>query len=365
MGASLYYRGALAAAQFRARNLGGWVAERYRTTASGAMELLDIDTHDWHSPDLVWHDLLFNAWDEDLDAIRRARSAGQVVVADVDDDYWAIPHRNAAKAKWTPEVIAKYEQQLSACDAIIVSSEALAYRVARFGPPVYLIRNAVDTRWLPQHDPARKQVAWIGSTPWRANDLGLLRAAGLDQWLATHQQVAYHGGAMDPPEVPRGTLDVFGGARFEHPPNFGDLTGVDPSRVDTRPNVTFAQYPSLWEPVGVSLVPLEGVPYNRAKSWLKGLESCAAGVPVIASAGFTEYEALEAQGAVIRWARPHKPADWTRHLTELCDDQLRREEGRRNRIVAENCDITNRWLEWLAVFQDVAKRRIELLISCS
>ena len=65
----------------------------------------------------------------------------------------------------------------------------------------------------------------------------------------------------------------------------------------TLPNVPFAEYPRLWDGVGVSLIPLEDVPFNRAKSWLKGLESCAAGVPDHRLAGFKEYEALAEEGA--------------------------------------------------------------------
>ena len=344
VGASLYYRGALAAAQFRAKGLGGWVAERYRTTPSGALEILDYLDHEWHTPDVFWHNLLFkgddwerSTWNRDRDAIRSARAAGQIVIADVDDDYWAIPKNNNAYDKWSNGRGQYYFDQLAACDAIVCSTEALCYRAASLGPSVYLIRNAVDTTWLRAHDPARKAVSWIGSVPWRSRgDLALLRAAGLSGWLDANSQVAYHGGALDPPELT--DLQRSLGAHYERYPSFSDQTGVRPDQLTTRPNVMFSRYPSLWEPVGVSLVPMEDVAFNRAKSWLKGLESCAAGVPVIASS-MPEYEALAADGAAIRFAR--RPKDWTRHLTELLDPGLRREEGRRNRLVAERNDVAD------------------------
>ena len=94
-----------------------------------------------------------------------------------------------------------YLEQLAACDAVITSTEDLAYKAGRLGPPVYLIRNAVDCSFITPHDPAGLPVSWIGSTPWRANDLRILRTAGLSWWLDEHGQTFYHGGAMVPPPI--------------------------------------------------------------------------------------------------------------------------------------------------------------------
>jgi hypothetical protein len=129
---------------------------------------------------------------------------------------------------------------------------------------------------------------------------------------------------------------------------------VHPDQVTTRPNVPFKDYPGLWDDVGVSLVPLEDVAFNHGKSWLKSLESCASGVPYIVSAGFTEQDALIAEGTCGRTARSDRPREWLDHLDQLRDPHVRREEGRRNRLVAEANDVSKRWLEWLAVIEDVA-----------
>lgn len=373
MGASLYYRGGLAAAYFRAAGLGGWVAERGRSTRSGAMEVLGQD-HEWHTPDVVWTELI-GATEEDVEVTRRARAAGQVVVGDLDDDVWAVPRTNEAHTMWDARGRDRvhftrtqgYFAQLAACDAIIASTEDLARKAARrikhpdgTVPRVYLIRNAIDPGFISAHDPAGLPISWIGSTPWRANDLRILRTAGLSRWLDDHGQRLYHGGHMQPPEVTEHQRRVLGpGVFYRTPETLAEQAGLRDDQVTTRPNVAFRNYPTLWHRVGVSLIPLEDCDFNHAKSWLKGLESCAAGVPMIVSAGFAEYEALAAEGAFIRFARSDRPREWLGWLEELSDDVVRRHVGVINRAVAERHSMANRWLEWKAVLEDVAGIRLD------
>jgi hypothetical protein len=362
MGASFYYRGGLAASVFAAKGLGGWVAERGRSRKDGALEILCSD-HVWRAPDVVWTEWI-GATQDDVERTLRARATGQVVVGDMDDDVWSVPRTNDAHKMW--DAVGRdrvmvtrtqgYFAQLQACDAIICSTEDLARKAQRrLKRPTYLIRNAIDCEFITPHDPAGLPVSWIGSTPWRANDLPILRTAGLGRWLRDRDQVLYHGGHMEPPrvsEMARATLgrDV----AYRMPATLAEQAGLDPDQVVTRPNVPFARYPWLWENVGVSLIPLEDCPFNRAKSWLKGLESCAAGVPFIVSAGFPEYEALEDEGALFIEARSSHPGTWLAALDEFMNSDVRRRAGAINREVAERNDIRVRWLEWKAVLEDVA-----------
>jgi hypothetical protein len=364
MGASLYYRGGLAAAQFAARGMGGWVAERCRSRPDGAMELYGQD-REWHTPDVVWTELI-GCTDEDLEATHRARAAGQVVVGDLDDDVWQVPNTNDASSLWG---YAKergrfqrsqlYLRQLAACDAVICSTEDLCYKAGRLGPPVYLIRNAIDCSFITPHDPAGLPVSWIGSTPWRANDLRILRTARLSQWLDEHGQTFYHGGHMEPPPINE-VQRAAGATGYRHWSTLTEQTGLRLDQVTTLPNVPFAEYPRLWDGVGVSLIPLEDVPFNRAKSWLKGLESCAAGVPIIVSKGFKEYEALAEEGAVLWFARSERPKQWLQLLDGLIEDDPRQGDGQINRLIAERNDITHRWIEWKAVLEDVCGYRLDV-----
>jgi len=355
VGASLYYRGALAAAYVAQAGFGGWVAERCRSRKDGTMEIYGQD-HRWHAPDVVWTEFL-GCTQEDLDATRRARANGQVIVGDLDDDVWQVPKTNDAHAIWSDRTSRPlYFEQLAACNGVICSTIDLCYKALRLGPPVFLIRNAIDTSWITAHDPAGLPVSWIGSTPWRANDLRLLRAAGLSQWLDDHGQRFYHGGEMVPPEVPAIARAITPRAAWAEYPSLADQAGLHGDQVVAKPNVPFAEYPGLWHDVGVSLVPLEDVAFNRAKSWLKGLESAAAGVPVVASAGFPEYNDLRDEvGVVVRTFRNARPKELLVHLDELLDPDLRREEGAANRRAAERYDIRHKWTEWLAVLDQISR----------
>ena len=358
VGASLYYRGALAAAQFAARGAGGIVAERCRTSTkgSGEMEIYGQDFA-WHTPDVVWTEFL-GCTEEDLFATRRARAAGQIIIGDLDDDVWQLPSTNDAHKVWNSDDRPLYFEQLAACNAIICSTEDLAYKAQRLGPPVFLIRNAVDCDWIRPHDPADKAVSWIGSTPWRAHDLSVLKAAGLSSWLDDHDETFYHGGHMDPPAVPDIAKAAIPGVHWKRSASLAEQAGLRGDQVVWRPNVPFVEYPGLWDDVGVSLVPLEDCPFNRAKSWLKSLESCAAGVPYVVSAGFPEQLALIEQGTMGWVVRNDRPKEWTRVLDNLRDPDVRRAQGRVNRTVALANDIRVRWIEWLAVFEEVAGFRL-------
>jgi hypothetical protein len=355
IGASLYYRGALVANELRARGFGGWIGSVWRPNADGSIEVMDHVDGTWHTPDVLWCQQWFAT--ELVEQTRRARASGQVVVCDIDDHYWSMPETNEAHKIWArqPEQISYFEH-MAACDAIITSTETLAYRASRLGPPVFLARNPVDSQWLTPHDPSDGQVGWIGSTPWRAHDLELFRDAKLDHWLKRRGQRFYHGGAMVPPELTPAQRAV--GARYRPFPSLSHLSGIDPSLVDEAPNVPFVDYPHLWDRVGVSLVPLEPVAFNRGKSWLKSLESCAVGVPYIVSAGFTEQDALIEEGSRGRtWSKPRELLD---HLDALMDPVVRRSEGADNRRVAERNDVRLRFVEWLAVFDQLVATRAGL-----
>jgi hypothetical protein len=373
MGASMYYRGGLVAPAFKAAGMGGWCSASHKMNRDGSVAINTMD-HEYQTPDVLWTQLLFGP--DYIEMTRRARAAGQVVVADVDDDYWAVPKSNAAAHKWaTAAQRDQYFDQLAACDAIIVSSDTLGYKASRLGPPVYELRNMVDCQWIQPHDPWGTEdtplpVAWVGSTPWRAAaDLRLLAAAGLSGWLRDHGEKALHCGHIGLTAYEKEWARSVGGQFADLPPTFAGHARLGFDQVETRPHVPFINYPALWDRVGVSLVPLENHSFNRSKSWLKGLESCAAGVPFICSwlpdpsihRGFPEYEALIAEGARGRTFRNDRPTELLDHLDDLNDPVVRRREGAINREVALRNDVRVRWVEWANVLAEVVGRRLPAL----
>ena len=367
MGASLYYRGGLVASMFKAAGMGGWCSPRHQLNPDGSVAIMCHETGEWQTPDVLWTQLVFGP--DYVEMTRSARAAGQVVLADVDDDYWDVPKTNYAHHKWaTAKQRGRYFDQLAACDAIIVSTDSLGFKAARLGRPVFEVRNPIDTEWLTAHDPAGLPCGWVGSTPWRSGgDLKLLKVAGIGAWLAANRETIIHCGHIAPTPEEEAYRIAKGGTWDNLPPTMAATLELDDRLVQEVPHVPFTHYPRLWDRVGVSLVPLENVSFNRSKSWLKGLESCAAGVPFVCSwlpnptvhRGFPEYAALgdeiEAAGGRFRTFRNDRPTELLDHLDELLDDDVRRAEGAVNRRVAEANDIRVRWVEWLAVLREVTR----------
>lgn len=370
VGASFYYRGALPAYMFEQAGMGGWVSPQGKINPDGSVAIRAMSDEEWHTPDVLWTQLVFGP--NYLKMTRSAKAAGQIVLGDIDDDYWKVPETNYAHGKWaTAKKRGRYFTQLCECDALIVSTDSLGWKASKLGPPVYQIRNPVDSQWITPHDPwggGRKPLpcGWVGSTPWRAGgDLQLLKDAGIERWLRAHGERIAHCGHIAPTEEEEKYRIAKGGQWSGLPPTMAGTLGISPLQVLEVPHVPFTEYPRLWDRIGVSLVPLEDVSFNRSKSWLKGLESCAAGVPFIVSwkddptwqRGFPEYEALLAEGAIGRTFRIDQPSELLAHLEDLQDPEVRRKEGAANRLVAEANDIRVRWIEWLNVINDVRRLR--------
>ena len=100
-------------------------------------------------------------------------------------------------------------------------------------------------------------------------------------------------------------------------------------------------------------MPLSRNDFNEAKSCLKGLEYAAAGIPFIATPT-GEYRWLAEQG-VGRLAET--PEEWTHHLDELRNIDVRMEEAERQRkIVEEKFTMDHRGQEWRDLALEVDAR---------
>ena len=218
----------------------------------------------------------------------------------------------------------------------------LRKQVERLNVPTFVLRNAIDIERWPQNDPGSDgMISWIGGIQWRAADVRCLRPS-LPGFLLEHGLPVYHGGDSNVPEVPK----------------FWEQAHVDPlkTRCVTAPLCPVAEYPRLWAPVNVMLVPLEKVGFNQSKSFLKSLEACCAGVPYIASRGFLEQQILVDEGSAGRLAKNEKPQEWYDHLTDLLDPDIRRKEGAINRSIAEKHDIRIKWKSWDAAYKEILQQ---------
>lgn len=285
----------------------------------------------------------------------QAISSGQVVVNDVDDHFWALDPRNQAYEASDPKrsVIENrqhYLAVLKASSAVTVSTPYLADELRRLGVrvPLFVLENRVDTEafetsrlmqsgrqsGVREFHGKKPVVGWVGATPWRSGDLETLRGV-LGPFLEAHDLRAYHGGHLD------------------RAASFADQTEVPADRVRTLPMVPIHEYPMLFIGLDVGLVPLRDARFNRAKSWIKGIEYAAAGVPFVASA-LPEYERLARTVGVGRVAS--RPKQWRAHLSDLLDPHVRAEEAAKNFEAVKALDIRAGIGEWADLYADLLNR---------
>lgn len=300
-----------------------------RPAPDGHIQVLDHMGETWHDDCDV---IVFQRWmrADAADMTRRARACGQTIIQDVDDLFWALPKSNIAHEMTEPTKNVDfnrdhYHRMIGASDALIVSTDEIARWLAPLKVPTFICRNGVRLSDWPVLDAGVGMVGWVGGVAWRAHDLQALKPV-LPQFLEDWGIPFYHGG-HDP----------------ERRPWAWEQLGIDTNKtkVYTAPLVALGRYPSLWGPLGLALVPLEDTPFNRAKSWLKGLEAAASGLPFIAS-DMPEYRRL----GFGRLAKNSKPSSWRYHLDQLADPEVRRIEGADNRMRAQEHDMAHRWKQW-------------------
>ena len=98
------------------------------------------------------------------------------------------------------------------------------------------------------------------------------------------------------------------------------------------------------------MIPLEDTPFNRSKSWVKGLEACAMGLPFVASK-LPEYESLGV-GRLVDQRKPNADQEWIDALLDLLIPSNRVAESARNRARAEELSIGRNWQVWDAVYRE-------------
>lgn len=300
-----------------------------------------------------------HAWKVDLiDVLQRA---GVAVVVELDDDFGSVPEGNPAwldaHGEWMTvgqwdgmgrpgPVNAEAERQdgsrwvrvlgvlapssnvwlRSACaraDLVTCTTPALAERYARHGR-VAVLPNLVPARYLEVDAPAHDGVVvgWGGS---HATHVGDLESTG--------------GGVARAVEETGARFHVIG-------------TGIGVQRalgLAEEPSATgwveLDEWPSALAALDVGVVPLAENRFSEAKSWLKGLEYAAVGVPFVASPR-ADYLRLHAEGLGVL---VEEPTDWTAELRRLIeDDALRAERAEEGRETASSMTYelhAGRWME--------------------
>lgn len=266
--------------------------------------------------------------------IELAQNLGQRVYVDVDDYYEGLTPANKAYQLSHPEHNKvsnreNYEKVIAAADLITVSTPFLLEHYSSKYPNVIMVRNGVNTeQFTPvKHKNNRPVLGWTGSIAFRNNDLEQLRE-WLPDFLEEHDLYFHHAGAAD------------GG------PSFADVTGINPTRLRTSPIVPITQYADGFQ-FDIGLVPLNNIPFNEAKSNIKGLEYAAAGIPFIAS-DLPEYRLLAEDGVGIL---ANTADEWRSAAENLIDRHYRRQYAERGlEVVKANWSIEARALEWSWIY---------------
>ena len=259
------------------------------------------------------------------------RKRDQRVIVDVDDFHYGLTPENVAFDTTNPRRNAQsnrmyYEIGIRSADRVTVSTGYLADFYEARHRNVVLVRNGIDAvKFDVIEQPEFPTYGWVGGTLWRSGDVELL-ANWLPSFVKDRKVKVQHAG-----HIPGDSK------------HFGARVGL--KRVDTKPMVPLNDYPTLFNDIHVGFVPLNLVPFSEAKSYLKGLEYAASGIPFIASPTH-EYRLLHEAG-VGRLAAT--PDEWRDHATELLDRDVRFAEAERQReIVMREFDISRRGDEWFS-----------------
>ena len=279
--------------------------------------------------------LLMNRWTPKQ--IEIAQALGQTIIVDIDDYHEALTPANAAYDATDPEKnkIANrdfYQQVIEAADIVTVSTPFLYDIYSQKRKNVYMIRNGVSMRQFERrkHTSQKPVFGWAGATNYRNNDLEQLRE-WLPDFLEEHDLYFHHAGHQD------------------NAPSFAEVTRIETSRVMTSPLTHINDYASGFK-FDVGIVPLNDIPFNHAKSNIKGLEYMAAGIPFIAS-DLPEYRLLHEAGVgVIAMTAD----DWRAAATGFLDYKTRKRTSAIGwATVNKDWAIEARGKEWNKVFTEL------------
>lgn len=282
-------------------------------------------------------------WHKAKELIEKARELGQVVIVDIDDWFMGLPQTNIAFETTHPNKDSLWNRDhmhtsYSAANALIHSTQFLADNYGKLNKNNYLVRNSVAPElFLKRYDNAgwKPTIGWVGIMLWRQHDVETLKGV-LGPFLDKHDLMFYHAGML-----------------MDRPKQFAELTNMDPERLIESTGTNVRNYGNILLPMDIGIVPLDMIPFNEAKSGLKGVEYAMSGIPFIANAT-KEYKILSEEGA---GKIVSKPRDWIRHMEYYLDPANRKADAQKGYdLVMEKYNLSTKVHEWSDTIIDIYKK---------
>lgn len=259
------------------------------------------------------------------DMIPYLQRKGVAVIVELDDDFDSVDPSNVAWTQAQPQHSpdrnrTHLRRACEQADMVVVTTDALARRYGAHGR-VRVIPNFAREKYLTQEKQRisdQLTVGWSGSILTHPRDLQVTRGG---VWSVMKK----HGARLAVVGTGKGVASRLGIPDSEEVVSTGWVDIED-------------LYPASMAAIDVGVVPLEMSAFNQAKSWLKGLEFSALGVPFVASP--TEpYQQLH-QRYGLGLLASDRNSSWAKSLDRLCRSvDAAAEAGAKARAVVDGHDL--------------------------
>ena len=255
-----------------------------------------------------------------LDGIPLMQEQGIAVVAEFDDDYWAMDKGHFMRGEENNRYMMK---ACAMADLVTVTTPALARKIASAtDTTVRVLRNCIPKSYLSVDGMKHEEtvVGWSGNPHTHPGDLEVTRGAVARACRANGAKFYTVGGELAV-----------------------TLLGFEDREALNQGWVPLDLYPSALKYMDIGIIPLKNNEFNESKSYLKGLEYASLGIPFVASPS-PEYKMLAHEGiGCIATTGP----DWYRKLTHMMTSDFYREGliGRGLEFAVRNTYEHRAW-EW-------------------
>lgn len=304
--------------------------------------IISDDTRGIHGWDVIVLKLLMDRGT--LLSIDYAKDLGQKIVVDVDDFFDGLDPSNRAYTVTDPKKNPNdnrdiHSEIINKADAVITSTPFLYNYYSQKRKNVFMVRNGIDHKRYKDIRHYRRsyqkpKIGWVGATHWRSGDLEILSPFMND--LLIENKAKFHHSGHSP------------GA-----PMVKDLIKIEDKLFSKSGMMPIGQYPILFDPIDVGVAPLKDIPFNEAKSFIKGLEYAAASVPFVASP-LPEYKYLKDSGVGITASTEE---EWKENLKRLLDPKERSKEISKNFSNLNNFTMEKRGNEWIEIMSEIRKMK--------